>query len=83
MVRLEYFQPKWVLDGACRIWIGARTTSGYGHFWNGQKAVGDHRYAYEQKHGPLPPGIDVHHKCGRPACVNPDHMELMPHGVHA
>jgi hypothetical protein len=34
-----------------------------------------HRIAYELVKGPIPEGMEIHHKCRVRACVNPDHLE--------
>ncbi len=39
-----------------------------------------HRLAWEDAHGPLPPGMHVCHKCDVPKCINVDHLFL---GTHA
>lgn len=48
---------------------------------NGRK-VYLHRYMYEQAHGPIPPGYDVHHTCETISCVNVAHMEILTHAEH-
>jgi HNH endonuclease len=56
----------------CIPWEGTRFTNGYGR-------IGDeraHRVAWEQEHGPIPPGMVVMHLCNNPACVNLDHLKV-------
>lgn len=36
-----------------------------------------HRAAWERTHGPIPEGMQIHHKCAVKACVNVDHLELV------
>jgi len=42
-----------------------------------------HRIAWEAVHGPIPVGMDIHHRCGQRRCQNVAHMELLPHDEHA
>ena len=39
-----------------------------------------HIIAYEQVHGPVPPGKVVRHRCDNPPCRNVDHLLLGTHG---
>jgi hypothetical protein len=73
--RFEYFvypDP----NSGCFIWAGGTTSHGYGVFWDGERRVGAHRYAWELVHGPIPEGLCICHKCDVPCCVNPDHFFL-------
>lgn len=35
---------------------------------------GPQRRAYREHYGAIPQGHDVHHLCGNPPCVNPEHL---------
>jgi hypothetical protein len=35
-----------------------------------------HRFAYELAHGPIPPGVNVLHRCDNPPCFRIDHLYL-------
>lgn len=65
----------------CWVWTGA----GYpGHgtaSWEG-RTLGAHRLVYELLVGPIPEGAILHHRCERPACVRPDHLEVVTHQQH-
>lgn len=59
-------------SGECWIWTGYRDDEGYGRFGVNGGQVKAHRFAWEQEHGPIPPGKDVCHDCpggDNPACV--------------
>ena len=34
------------------------------------------RYIYEQKHGKIPKGMVIRHKCDNPSCCNIEHLEI-------
>lgn len=72
---------------SCWLWIGplsGRPTDGRpgrsGKFRVNGRTVYAHRWAYERWVGPIPDGLTVDHTCGRPSCVNPDHLRLLPIG---
>lgn len=48
----------------------------------GGRVVRSHRHVYEERNGPIPPGLIVHHTCGEKRCLNPDHLELMTRLKH-
>lgn len=68
--------------GGCWLWTRAIDRRGYGlchvHGRNERAA----RAAYRAWVGPIPPGRDVHHLCPNRNCINPQHLEALPHGVH-
>lgn len=41
-----------------------------------------HRVVWEEANGPVPEGMDVHHRCHQTRCVNLEHLELKGHGQH-
>lgn len=62
----------------CWIWTAFCNRQGYGKFKypNGQLA---HRYSYELHFGPIPDELTIDHRCFNPACVRPDHLQVMTH----
>jgi hypothetical protein len=64
----------------CHLWQGTIKTSGHGNMTYRQRRVMPHRLAWSIRHGPIPEGVSVCHRCDVPRCCNPDHLFL---GTHA
>jgi hypothetical protein len=66
----------------CWLWIKGKS-AGYGKVWIkiSGKAVQfmAHRLNYTVCVGVIPEELDLDHKCRNPACINPDHLEPVPH----
>jgi len=77
-IRSEAFdQQTEVSESGCLLWRGTtHGADGYGVFSYGGQSQVAHRYAWERKHGPIPDGLSVHHRCAVKQCVNPSHLEL-------
>jgi len=63
----------------CLLWKGTIANTGYGVF--SAKSIhkyylGAHRIAWIIKHGSIPDGLAVLHKCDVPSCVNSQHLFL-------
>lgn len=46
------------------------------------KSMMYHRHIWEIKHGQIPEGYEVDHKCKNRACFNPDHLQLLTSTQH-
>lgn len=59
----------------CLLWPGA-SSRGYAkaRFNGGPRPVRLHRAVYEAKHGPLPDGVKVLHRCDQPPCLEERHL---------
>lgn len=66
----------------CWIWQKSIGSWGYGRIWNGSGHDMAHRVYYVRHVGLIPEGHDVHHRCGQPACVNPDHLWALTRREH-
>lgn len=66
---------------ACWEWQASTDRAGYGRF-----NTEDDRYAHRSSHklfvGPIPDDKEIDHRCRRRHCVNPLHLEAVPHKVN-
>jgi hypothetical protein len=70
------------LEDPCHVWQGATVWGGYAlRRVNGVRYI-EHRRVWEEAHGTIPDGWDVHHLCGRRRCINLNHLEALPRGEH-
>ncbi|WP_155054526.1 HNH endonuclease signature motif containing protein [Streptomyces blattellae] len=70
----------------CWEWSAARNERGYGRFSVGGRQgrmVEAHRVAYELMVGEIPTGLELDHTCRNPSCVNPWHLDPVPHRVNS
>jgi hypothetical protein len=73
--RIAYYTKPDPLGG-CHIWQGYLTASGYGRVHYQRRLWLAHRLAWTLKHGPVPHGMILCHRCDVKRCVNPDHLAL-------
>lgn len=71
------------LDTGCWEWLRARQANGYGKVANQYAHQYAHRLYYERYVGPIGEGLEIDHLCFNPGCVNPRHLEAVPHAVNA
>lgn len=67
-------------ESGCWLWTAAHSAEGYGlfHLPRPRGMVRAYRFAWENTgHGAIPPGMQIDHKCRVPACVNPDHLQVV------
>lgn len=62
----------------CQEWMGLRN-HGYGYIGLNYKMIRVHRKVWELKHGPIPKGLHVLHRCDNPPCCNLEHLFLGTH----
>lgn len=73
--RVNFWNRVWLFPyngKGCWIWIGPVHSQGYGT--HGKHLA--HRKAYEELVGPIPPGMDLDHRCFERLCVNPKHLRV-------
>src|SRR5262245_37592941 len=64
----------------CWIWTASlNVVSGYPQFRVGKKVVRPYRWYWELLNGQIPQGFECDHICDTPACVNPDHIDIVQH----
>jgi HNH endonuclease len=75
---LEKFYIPEPMSG-CWLFTGKRHREGYGRLNRGGKQHLAHRVFYEAFVGPIPDGYELDHLCKNKSCVNPRHLEAVPH----
>jgi hypothetical protein len=75
------------------MWMGSRDANGYGRIRIGGrqgKIYLTHRIAWSLAHSVTSEGLagipenqEFHHRCERPACINPSHLELVSRKEHS
>jgi hypothetical protein len=73
----KIFSIATVQDGTgCLLWQRSKNQDGYGRITVNQRLESAHRISWALFNGPIPPGMQVLHKCDVPSCVNVEHLFL-------
>ena len=93
---LERFKRKYIIDpiSGCWLWQGWTNNHGYGFFRYEGRDQGAHCVSYQLYKGSIPSKLEIDHIChngsgcraGRNCfhrrCVNPQHLEIVPHQIN-
>ena len=80
--RIQAFWSQVEKTASCWLWTGSVIPAGYGRFRLGGKTLMAHRVAFELMRGEIPQGLELDHLCRVPLCVNPAHLEAVPHRIN-
>lgn len=77
-------------DSDCWEWLGRLCSTKGGNKYGRINLVVDgrhvtkwaHRYAFEVFRGEIGEGMHIDHLCGNTVCINPAHLEQIPHKVN-
>ena len=70
-------------DSDCLLWIGSKTTGGYGMVWMNSVKYMAHRISWVAANcRDIPPGLDIDHLCRVRNCVFSDHLEPVSRRVN-
>lgn len=75
-------------NSGCWLWVDGLSGLGYATIAVGSRYDGTenkilaHIFAYTYYIGPVPPGLELDHKCRIPSCCNPDHLEPVTHRIN-
>ncbi|QES45192.1 hypothetical protein DEJ49_33160 [Streptomyces venezuelae] len=79
----EHFRARLIIQPSGHWRYGTRVNNkGYARICYGADREYAHRVSHRLFVGPIPDGYDVDHLCCLPWCVNPLHLEAVPHSVN-
>ena len=73
------YVPGYEVDPSTQCWNWTGQVDANGYARTGSRNM-MHRQFYEEKVGPLVPGMHIHHTCFNRRCVNPDHLRQVSPG---
>ena len=81
---LERFSSKVlkIQGDCCWNWKGEKTWDGYARLWSKNGHLRAARMAFENFIGAIPNGHEIDHLCVNKGCVNPLHLEAVPHRIN-
>lgn len=82
MTVLDRLSDKFTVGDGCWLWKSTAERDTYGRFWDGTRLRKAYAFVYELLVGPVPEGLELDHLCRHQACVNPGHLEPVPHQVN-
>ena len=72
-----------VQPNGCWLWKRGCDSAGYGVLYPDKRTpVYAHRFMYEAAYGAIPEGLTVDHTCTNHPCINPGHLEAIPHIIN-
>jgi hypothetical protein len=73
---IERYQKRILIDPAtgCWLWQGAKTSKGRGCVRIDGRTITTHKLFFTLLIGPVPDGMELHHKCEVKHCCNPEHL---------
>lgn len=71
-----------IAERGCWEWVGTTNLDGYGRMYVAGRLKQAHREMYERVNGPITTGLTLDHLCRNRVCINPDHLEAVPHRVN-
>lgn len=69
-------------DTGCWLWTGCLSGDGYGKVNNRLGQTLAHRFSFVLHGGLIPVGTEIDHLCNVRHCVNPAHLQAVPHAVN-